>query len=1699
MLEDSTPFKLNTNSEATCSDNKQPDANHTHQAATYFVNPTVPKDIPVARLSVNGLVATPLITPLEQNDKEMPKTRRSQSVGQFPNTPTKHKVGNGNSKSLPPSRHKSSPPKDMVRKPSKGGKDSSILSDFFLPKGDKALTAKVSPRKSGLPNSIIAEKENPDVTTAVKNWSTDVPMIDLESIINEEDKRINELILAKEIQHQAEAVQLVKDAGEKWLLQVPNQKRNDIEKFAVQFLLTMDSTLCFFTISLRVIALAPWKDSMVSIDVRQAAVVAISKGWFVKGDLFAAYPFTRAELALAAGSYLGKITPNLAEDATVALRAIVELLPIACDEFFAQVSLACPFCHAKAVGAAPIFSTAVTWKSDEWVNLKKTLEEATPFVSSFPANWHAPTCDRAEFVPTTAEFGPWAFLEFRPYPFRDDFFPLLSEAASLLADTSLIDLGLEVVGLVCSNIVAGNNRHYWLVECSKGKPQTIYDSLKGVQKITRELYRTLSVTVTGLLLTAGTDKKPVLRTTDLDVAAGRISRTERQAKPIQVAGRSASYRQRNSLMPKLKNLGSPGGNLKSFFQDRTDLLGDQTSGSTVPKNRVTSRPAKVKADATKRDHKTGSYRPKAARASGLIQHSMRGDSKKKEVASTVIQGTVEKLTPAIGNKDCHLKDSRGQPDSAATDVEELLPRYQPDPPVSRKCANNDKQHGSLELGREVQSNPPLSDPICCFTSDDEEMLYAPIRKAKRPFEEVNLDLKAGEHGSTEDQKRRDSGPPRFQSLHALHTVQEKEREPNFDAARLRVSVETELANDADLKKEACQTTKANESNQLLSDQQTGFDQNDAIEQAQFIGGYGVIALFDGVSSVVPMLTRKFGYAPTVAILAENDSDVRAVVCAEFGYRADEQWSFTPQGTAALYVKDVHLLIAKNCQVLRDTIEAYPGLKWIIVGGSPCQDLTFAGPYKGLLGLAGPCSRLFFVFLCIIFTVQQLCGPQAVRFLAENAASMLEMHYRAFCKLLNIDPTFPDKYLWNPVDFGYQITRRRNFFRNFDDVESIPSPTLVFGDHFGPLLRQNGEIIPLAPLLRTRDTLPNGIIRASWTLYQPHALVWNYDYWGGKANFAQTMAVGTKNIPRCQWETIIPPPFLEHWKAFLQLLNSHNFQGKDVDAIVLPLVPMFHTEAYTLPFRILKEQEVIQLSGLQDFWTNVSLSDVELVPEALLRNVCGNCFHPDLIGSALGNNAVLQSWVKGDVEGPSEYVMNQTEAHAVFADLCEQIEREAKKRGQCKRLQFDKTLPPYEVLPNMSAATSEMNSKHPKNNGLEKPGQPGSGLHQRSFGHGAASDQKVLPQVSQIHPSIVLLPKKVKVTKEVRFAQQCVAAASQLLTPQQTRALKNAGMQRIFAALRAPVHVNFQFNDYITKLLGADPGKLQKMSINLEAQCPDITVVEELHNSFKRWEQQPGVCSLMAVCIAAAACKAGTSWPLGHLLLLPNGEEVYACQVGAEKPKLLFLVDCKHCQCPQVTVVAATVDSPGLQLGALPQWGLPCWKIRGGHHDCDFVIEQRDCQWIMNIGTWHTQTQGCPTCLLCKIGHLAECPWHRGPGPVTDSTPLKVVHMICEKDACTSVVHLRGVLDHFPDGGNFWMFHVCNQQQILQLGERCLPPHFSAELFVSTLSEGTLAWEQSDALIAPFHGSSLPPEYFRHFFIKAGGQASALDVWLRRGH
>ena len=135
---------------------------------------------------------------------------------------------------------------------------------------------------------------------------------------------------------------------------------------------------------------------------------------------------------------------------------------------------------------------------------------------------------------------------------------------------------------------------------------------------------------------------------------------------------------------------------------------------------------------------------------------------------------------------------------------------------------------------------------------------------------------------------------------------------------------------------------------------------------------------------------------------------------------------------------------------------------------------------------------------------------------------------------------------------------------------------------GPLIDQAGKCISFAPLLRTREVLQYGIIRASWTLYQPHALVWNYAFWNGRINFGKACRLGANKIPHLKWEQIVPPPFLKAWFRFLGLCENRNMQGQEIDEALAPLLPLFHCDNFCLPFRILKETEVAALSGLHFF-------------------------------------------------------------------------------------------------------------------------------------------------------------------------------------------------------------------------------------------------------------------------------------------------------------------------------------------------------------------------------------------------------------------------------------------------------------------------------------------------------------------------------------
>ena len=256
-----------------------------------------------------------------------------------------------------------------------------------------------------------------------------------------------------------------------------------------------------------------------------------------------------------------------------------------------------------------------------------------------------------------------------------------------------------------------------------------------------------------------------------------------------------------------------------------------------------------------------------------------------------------------------------------------------------------------------------------------------------------------------------------------------------------------------------------------------------------------------------------------------------------------------------------------------------------------------------------------------------------------------------------------------------------------------------------------------------------------------------------------------------------------------------------------------------PFRILTEEEVASLTGLNELWTRTSTDDAEALPEHLVRNYCGNCFHPDLISSALGSNSVLNKWVTGDEGGPSTYVADQSEAFKVFCFLCDKVQAEAGRKKRKEKLDIDRTLPPFQTVPCAP---------------------------QQQSAHEVSVQQRVLP------PLLGGL-KKVRVTKADRRVQQCIDAALHKLEESQCLALRAKGLERLCDRLRAPCFISFQFADYAASVVGEDPSRLRHFASGFpQQQCPSLPIIEALRSAFALWEHQPTLCAIMATLIAGSS-------------------------------------------------------------------------------------------------------------------------------------------------------------------------------------------------------------------------------------------------------
>ena len=447
------------------------------------------------------------------------------------------------SRSCPASRLRFSPRKEVLKNAAKV--DRSDRASNRKVDGNEAL-GNPAIKTTGGRKPLIRRAGQTNMISSFFAKPIEVPVpMEIEDDLQKEPKQTQDDIVdvddseqQEKIRERAKAVAKVQDASTKWLANIDADTRNTVENTAVQILLSMHATFCYYVVAMRLLTKAPWTENMVSIDVRQAALVAISKGWYLYSNNSGSFPFSPAELAIAAGLYEGVIEPAAQDDVTHGLKVIIDHLPQECDIFFTKAKAYCPTCGASTTGLIHILSTPITWIDHGWTSLKNTVFNAEPLLGRSEGSWHAPQCQRPEVTFTIDKLGRWIYLEFRPLSRLStveqnaEFFPLIASARSILTDASLQEESIEITGFVCSDVSEWPNAHYWLAEVRNGQIQGIYDSLKGSQHLTTEVWKKLRVT--GLLLCKTTVVTPKMSSVLLDEAAGKIPLAMRLTRPIKV-------------------------------------------------------------------------------------------------------------------------------------------------------------------------------------------------------------------------------------------------------------------------------------------------------------------------------------------------------------------------------------------------------------------------------------------------------------------------------------------------------------------------------------------------------------------------------------------------------------------------------------------------------------------------------------------------------------------------------------------------------------------------------------------------------------------------------------------------------------------------------------------------------------------------------------------------------------------------------------------------------------------------------------------------------------------------------------------------------------------------------------------------------------------------------------------------------------
>ena len=477
--------------------------------------------------------------------------------------------------------------------------------------------------------------------------------------------------------------------------------------------------------------------------------------------------------------------------------------------------------------------------------------------------------------------------------------------------------------------------------------------------------------------------------------------------------------------------------------------------------------------------------------------------------------------------------------------------------------------------------------------------------------------------------------------------------------------------DCDLTLEPAKPTPSLEPSNVLNDKFPLEDEIQIIEPPK----YALISLFDGCGTTLQVVTKQIGHPPSVFLCCEKDTTLRIIVAEQLGLDFDGNWCRSRRGPVSIYLDDVAKLFAEDSKVIREFCgfllhnQPAPILKVLAIAGSPCTELTWAEINKGILGVTGPNSSLFYYFHLMLWQIRELAPTFDIRFLLENAGSMREVHFQEIKYVLGLPTTVTREELtWKAQNISI-AKRDRIFFRNFQDTDAdaLQENPPLYDSPWGPLLRCDNSIVPAEPFMRPRENINDIMQRLSWTSYHPSSLLWNYDYFGGRTNFARACQIPPKGrFPRLDWSQIIPFYFQDAWKKFILAMQLGSTTDQK-DAAIDGILPLLHNPALQMLFRLMTEDELLRTAGLSGYFEQVQASS-HLWTAHTKRSAVGNSFHPQLIAAALGTRRQCFAWLSQATPSQKQFP-SPLEVQQSYVALCNKLNLEI----EAKSIQLKKTM------------------------------------------------------------------------------------------------------------------------------------------------------------------------------------------------------------------------------------------------------------------------------------------------------------------------------------------------------------------------------------------------------------------------------------------